>query len=96
MDQLEQSLYGVQERRELEPLHKYTAKTFAWMFLGLMVTFAVSLFGYATGSIRYVFMVPYAPLILLLAELGVVIFLPAASNACRWGWREACFSPMQR
>lgn len=91
MDQLEQSLYGVQERRELEPLHKYTAKTFAWMFLGLMVTFAVSLFGYATGSIRYVFMVPYAPLILLVAELGVVIFLTSRIEHMSVGMARGMF-----
>ena len=61
----------------VEPISTYTIKTFTWMFLGLLATFGVALFGYATGSILYLFAIPYFHLILLVAELAVVIFLSA-------------------
>lgn len=62
---------------EYEPLHRYTAKTFGWMFLGLFTTLMVALAGYITGTVVLVYSIPYAPFILLLAELGVVLFLSA-------------------
>lgn len=60
-----------------ESIAAYTAKTFLWMFLGLMTTFAVALFGYATGTIVYIFAIPYFHIILLVAELVVVMVLSA-------------------
>ena len=50
--------------REHEPLDRYTAKTFGWMFLGLMATFAVAVTGYATGLVWYVLAVPQMILVL--------------------------------
>ena len=44
--------------REYEPLDRYTAKTFGWMFLGLMVTILVAVTGYVTGAVLYVFVSP--------------------------------------
>lgn len=55
----------------------YTAKTFLWMCLGLLTTFAVAIAGYATGLIVFVFVIPYFSIVLLVAELAVVIFLSA-------------------
>ena len=60
-----------------ESIAAYTAKTFLWMFLGLMTTFAMALFGYATGTIVYIFAIPYFHIILLAAELVVVLVLSA-------------------
>lgn len=60
-----------------ESIAAYTAKTFLWMFLGLMTTFAAALFGYATGTIVYIFAIPYFHIILLAAELVVVLVLSA-------------------
>lgn len=60
-----------------ESIAAYTAKTFLWMFLGLMTTFAVALFGYVTGTIVYIFAIPYFHIILLAAELVVVLVLSA-------------------
>ena len=60
-----------------ESISAYTVKTFLWMFLGLMTTFAVALFGYVTGTIVYVFAIPYFHIILLVAELAVVLVLSA-------------------
>ena len=36
-----------------DSISSYTAKTFGWMFLGLMTTFAASLAIYFTGAIYY-------------------------------------------
>lgn len=63
--------------REMEPISRYTAKTFGWMFLGLLVTFLVAMTGYVTGCILYVFMIPYAVFVLGIAELAVVLYLSA-------------------
>ena len=55
-----------------DSISSYTAKTFGWMFLGLMTTFAASLAIYFTGAIYYL----YSGILqfgLLIAELGVVI-----------------------
>lgn len=57
-----------------ESISSYTAKTFGWMFLGLMTTFAVSIAIYHTGAVFWLYsgILPY---VLLIAELGVVIYL---------------------
>ena len=60
-----------------ESVGRYTAKTFGWMFAGLMLTFLVAYAGYVTGAVLYVFAVPYLYLILGIAEILVVIFLSA-------------------
>ena len=60
-----------------ESLGAYTARTFLWMFLGLLVTFGVALGGYLTGVIVYVFAIPYFHIVLLVAEVAVVFFLSA-------------------
>lgn len=60
-----------------ESVGAYTAKTFLWMFLGLLTTFAVAFTGYFTGVIVYVFAIPYIQIVLLVAELAVVLYLSA-------------------
>lgn len=80
-----------QEAREYEPLEKYTAKTFGWMFLGLMVTFLVAVTGYMTGLVWFVFAIPYMVLILGIAELGVVLFLSARITKVSVGTARTLF-----
>ncbi len=76
-------------------LGRYTAKTFALMFLGLLVTFAVAFFLGNTVQgrilvIRALMAMPYLHLIILVAELAVVIGMsamlrklsPAAATVC--------------
>lgn len=66
--------YGIEQARE--PLSAYTAKTFGWMALGLLVTFLVAFGGYASGLTIYALIsVPMLPFILLIAEVVVVIAL---------------------
>lgn len=75
-ENMSSSVYTASEAyTEYEPIGKYTAKTFGWMFLGLMVTFLVAITGYVTGAVFYVFTIPYAIFILGIAEVAVVIFL---------------------
>lgn len=74
-----------------EPIGRYTAKTFGWMFAGLLVTFLVSFLGYATGSIIYVFYVPYAFFALGIAELAVVLFLAARIQKMSVGTARTLF-----
>jgi len=60
-----------------ESIGQYTSKTFLWMFWGLLLTFAVAFLGYYTGFIYELFAIPALPFILLIAEVGVVIYLSA-------------------
>lgn len=76
---------------EYEPVGKYTAKTFGWMFLGLLVTFLVSMMGYLTGAIIYVFMIPYAVFVLAIAEVAVVLILSARINKMSVGAARGLF-----
>ena len=59
-------------------LGAYTAKTFFWMFLGLLVTFLVAVVGYTTGITVYAYaFVPGFPIVMLVAELAVGLILSA-------------------
>lgn len=86
------------EGARYETLERYVAKTFLWMFLGLLTTFAVA-FGLAmnslsdpAGSIVYgLFSVPYMTLILQVAELGVVFYLSARISRMAAGTATALF-----
>lgn len=78
--------------QEQEPISVYTAKTFGWMFLGLLVTFAVAVANYETGAIFYLLIqVPYAIFILALAEIGVVLYLSARVHKLSIGAARALF-----
>ena len=74
-----------------ESIDAYTSKTFFWMFLGLLTTFGVAFFGYATGTILYVLAIPYAHILLLVAELAVVIFLSVRLHKLHVGAARALF-----
>lgn len=74
-----------------DSLGHYTAKTFGWMFAGLLVTFIVAVGGYMTGAILYLNYVPYWPMVLLIAELGVVMFLSAKIEKLSVGMARTLF-----
>ena len=59
-----------------QSLKKYTAKTFGWMFLGLMVTFCFMIGVYKSGLVMMLLSLPAMALLAAL-ELGTVIFLSA-------------------
>ena len=56
-------------------LNQYIARTFGWMFLGLMVTFALAAAMAYTRTVWYLAAIPGIPMILLIAELAVVLIL---------------------
>ena len=56
-------------------LNEYIARTFGWMFVGLMVTFALAAAMAYTGAVWYLAVIPAIPVILLVAELAVVLIL---------------------
>ncbi len=74
-----------------ESVGRYTAKTFGWMFAGLLLTFLVAYAGYMTGAVLYVFAVPYLYLILGIAEILVVIFLSARIQKMSVGLARGLF-----
>ncbi len=83
-----------QQQTVAEPsisLGGYTARTFGWMFAGLMTTFLVAMVGYITGWIFYVTYIPYWYYVLLIAEVGTVIFMSARVNQIRVGTARALF-----
>lgn len=76
-NQMEQYGYHSGRAGERMSLNEYMARTFAWMFVGLMVTFGLSWLLAVTGVVFYLFMIPAAPILLLAAELVVVLVLAA-------------------
>lgn len=84
-----QQLYGTSY--EYESIGRYTAKTFGWMFIGLMVTFAVAMAAYLTGAVWYVFAIPHAMLVLGIAEIGTVLFLSARITKVSVGTARGLF-----
>ena len=69
--------YGQAEGYAGESLSTYTAKTFLWMFAGLLVTFAMAYIGYAAGITMLVFSNPYGIFVITGIELFVVISMSA-------------------
>lgn len=76
-DQMEQYGYHGGYAGARMSLNQYMARTFAWMFVGLAVTFGLSLVLAYTGVVFYLFMIPAVPILLLVAEVVVVLVLAA-------------------
>lgn len=75
-----------------ETASAYTAKTFAWMFLGLLITYLVAQAGYSTRlTFHFLYRFPGAYLVLTLAELIVVIVLAARVQTLSVGAARALF-----
>ena len=64
--------YGQSSR--MESIGQYTAKTFLWMVLGLLVNFGIALLGWVTNATLYALAyVPYIHLIVLIATIVLSI-----------------------
>ena len=59
---------GYKEAAYGDSLGRYTAKTFGWMFIGLLITFGVAIGMYMTDGLYYVSRVPGWYYILFIAE----------------------------
>ena len=55
-------------------LNEYIVRTFGWMFLGLLTTFAVAVALNLSRYVYYIFAIPYALPVVTIAEFAVVIF----------------------
>lgn len=58
-------------------LNQYISRTFGWMFVGLMITFLLAAALAMTGAVVYLFVSPYIPMVLLIAEVAVVFIMSA-------------------
>ena len=67
----------LERERAKPPIYKHVAKTYAWMFLGLAITFLVGLLLATTGMIYVLLLMPLLPIILLVAEIAVVLLFSA-------------------
>ena len=56
-------------------LNQYVSRTFGWMFVGLMITFALAAVIAATGTVIFLFFIPGIQYILLIAEVAVVLIM---------------------
>lgn len=79
---------SLEAERGQNPLYKHVAKTYLWMFFGLAITFAIGLSLYASNLVFFFYAIPMLSIVLLIAQLGLVIFLSAritkiSVNACR-------------
>ena len=86
MNQYPASSYDYQ----VESQDRYAAKTFAWMFVGLLTTFVTAVFTLYSGTIYYTAS-GFMPFILALAEVGVVIYLSARLQKLSIGSARALF-----
>ena len=76
---------------ERESLGRYTAKTFGWMFAGLLLTFIIAVGIVVTGTIYSILVIPYWYYILFAAEIGVVLLLSARIEKMSVGMARALF-----
>ena len=56
-------------------LNQYISRTFGWMFVGLMITFALAAGLAMSGLLIIFFANPYIPILLLIAEVAVVLIM---------------------
>ncbi len=73
-------------------LNQYVARTYGWMFVGLMITFVLAAALAYTGAVLYLFSIPYLPMILLIAEVAVVLILSAGIQKRSVGVTRALFA----
>jgi FtsH-binding integral membrane protein len=74
-----------------ESVGAYTAKTFLWMFAGLLVTFLTAIGLVVSGLIVAVFSIPSVLMVLFVAEVAVVLVLSARINKMSVGAARALF-----
>ena len=82
---------GYKEAAYGDSLGRYTAKTFGWMFIGLLITFGVAIGMYMTDGLYYVSRVPGWYYILFIAEIGIVVYLSARINQMTVGMARTMF-----
>lgn len=74
-----------------ETLGGYVAKTYLWMFAGLLVTFVIAVMGVVSGAIYYVFSFRYGLMAVTGLELATVIWMSARVNKISVGAARGMF-----
>ena len=74
-----------------EPISTYTAKTFGWMFLGLVTTFFLAIASLLTGVTEFLFYHPALCFGLPIAEVVVVLVLASRVQKLKIGTARALF-----
>ncbi len=82
--------YYTNDTKSAESLSRYTAKTFGWMCLGLLITFAVAI-GTLLSGLYIITASRFVPFLLALCELGVVIYLSARIRSLSVGAARSLF-----
>ena len=73
-----------------ESLGRYTAKTFGWMFIGLLITFGVAIGMYMTNGLYYVSQVPGWYYILFIAE-NRYCYIPVCTDDTDDSWNSKSY-----
>jgi len=73
---------------QVETIGQYTAKTFLWMVLGLMITFGVALASWMTGAVYYVIHMHF---VILIATLLLSITMVSRIERMAVGTAKAMF-----
>ena len=83
---------GYDASRRVVTESQYTAQTFLWMVLGLMITFGVAVFCWATNATIYALVyIPYIQLIVLIATLVMAFTMSARIEKMAVGTARSLF-----
>lgn len=83
---------GMTPAGQVETIGQYTAKTFLWMVLGLMITFGVAIVCWMTNATIYaLYYIPYVHWIVLVATLILSLTLAARIERMAVGTAKAMF-----
>ena len=76
---------------QAESLGQYTARTFLWMFLGLLITFGISVFLYTTNLTFAIYQYNSAPYVLFIVEILLVMVLASRVRTLSVGAARGLF-----
>ena len=76
---------------QTESLGQYTARTFLWMFLGLLITFGISVFLYTTNLTFAIYQYNSAPYVLFIVEILLVMVLASRVRTLSVGAARGLF-----
>ena len=76
---------------QAESLGQYTARTFLWTFLGLLITFGISVFLYTTNLTFAIYQYNSAPYVLFIGEILLVMVLASRVRTLSVGAARGLF-----
>ncbi len=73
------------------PLHRHTARTFGWMFLGLLLTFLTAYGFIETGLVYYTLLYSWVPIAILVVKLLLILSFSRSFMGMQAGTVKALF-----